>query len=144
MEKDGRADHKAGAGLSARNVRYIHTIISAALRDAVDAGLLPAGGQGTPADRQAGQVTEMHPWDAGPLAAFLAWSREHSELHAAWHVLAYTGMRRGELLALRWRDIDLDAATITVRRSAGLIRVKAEARRSRRAGQDRQAPRDRP
>lgn len=50
----------------------------------------------------------------------------HSELHAAWRVLAYTGMRRGELLALRWRDIDLDAATITVRRSAGLIRVKAE------------------
>lgn len=68
----------------------------------------------------------MHPWDAGQLAAFLAWSREHSELHAAWHVLAYTGMRRGELLALRWRDIDLDAATITLRRSAGLIRVKAE------------------
>jgi integrase len=68
----------------------------------------------------------MHPWDAGQLAAFLAWSREHSELHAAWHVLAYTGMRRGELLALRWRDIDLYAATITLRRSAGLIRVKAE------------------
>jgi integrase len=68
----------------------------------------------------------MHPCDAGQLAAFLAWLREHSELHAAWHVLAYTGMRRGELLALRWRDIDLDAATITLRRSAGLIRVKAE------------------
>jgi hypothetical protein len=29
-------------------------------------------------------------------------------------------------LALRWRDIDLDAATITIRRSAGVVRVKGE------------------
>jgi integrase len=41
-------------------------------------------------------------------------------------MLAYTGMRRGELLALRWRDIDLDAGTITVRRPAGLIRNAGE------------------
>jgi len=37
-----------------------------------------------------------------------------------------TGMRRGELLALRWRDMSLDAATITVRYSAGLIRNAGE------------------
>jgi integrase len=37
-----------------------------------------------------------------------------------------SGIRRGELLALRWRDIDLDAGTINVRRSVGLIRVKGQ------------------
>lgn len=37
-----------------------------------------------------------------------------------------TGMRRGELLALRWRDVDLDAATVSVRRSAGVVRVAGE------------------
>jgi integrase len=41
-------------------------------------------------------------------------------------VLARTGMRRGEALALRWRDVDLDAGTIAVRRSAGMVRVKGE------------------
>jgi integrase len=41
-------------------------------------------------------------------------------------VLAFTGMRRGEALALRWRDADLDAATARVRRSAGMIRNAGE------------------
>lgn len=67
----------------------------------------------------------MHPWTAEPLAAFLAWSAEHSsQLHPAWKVLAMTGMRRGECLALRRRDVHLHAATVSVRRSAGVIRNK--------------------
>ena len=37
-----------------------------------------------------------------------------------------TGMRRGEALALRWRDVDLDAATVSVRRSAGVVRNAGE------------------
>jgi integrase len=35
-------------------------------------------------------------------------------------------MRRGEALALRWRDVDLDAATLRIRRSAGMVRVAGE------------------
>ena len=35
-------------------------------------------------------------------------------------------MRRGELLALRWRDVDLDAATVSVRRSVGIVRPKGQ------------------
>ena len=37
-----------------------------------------------------------------------------------------TGMRRGEALALRWRDVDLEAGTVSVRRSAGMVRVAGE------------------
>jgi integrase len=128
LEKDGRADHRGGEGLSARTVRYVHTIISAALRDAVKADLLPANpaAKASPPTAKQAKAPEMHPWDARQLATFLAWARENSELAAIWHVLAFTGMRRGEALALRWRDVDLDAATVTVRRSAGLIRVAGE------------------
>ena len=69
----------------------------------------------------------MHAWAAAQLAAFLAWAARDGHAHApAWHTLAHTGMRRGEVLALRWRDIDLDAGTISVRRSAGMIRVAGE------------------
>jgi integrase len=35
-------------------------------------------------------------------------------------------MRRGELLALRWRDIDLERGIIAVRRSAGIVRLKGQ------------------
>lgn len=130
LETSGRADHRQGEGLSARTVRYVATILRAALAEAVAAGMLarnPADPErAKPPTAKEARAPEMHPWTAAQLAAFLAWSAEHSQLHAAWHVLAMTGMRRGELLALRWRDLDLDAATASVRRSAGVVRVKGQ------------------
>ncbi|SFU06965.1 Phage integrase family protein [Geodermatophilus amargosae] len=39
-------------------------------------------------------------------------------------LLAATGLRRGEAQALRWRDVDLDAARIAVRRSVGVVKEK--------------------
>lgn len=133
LEISGRADHRKGEGLSARTVRYVATILRAALGEAVAAGMLarnPADPErAKPPTAKEARAPEMHPWDAAQLGAFLDWSRENSQLHAAWHVLAMTGMRRGELLALRWRDLDLGAATVSVRRSAGVVRVKGEGAR---------------
>jgi integrase len=128
LERGGRADHKAGEGLSPRTVRYIHTILSAALGAAVKHHRLirnPAATASPPSAKQA-RAPEMHAWTAEQLAAFLGWSAASSQHHAACRLLAYTGMRRGEALALRWRDVNLDAGTVSVRRSAGVIRVKGE------------------
>jgi integrase len=130
LQRSGRRDYKGG-GLSARTVRYVHTILCSALSDAVSAGLLlrnPAADpkQAKPPTAKQAKAPEMHPWTAAQLAAFLAWSREHSDLHAAWHLLAMTGMRRGECLALRWRNIDLDGATVSIGHSVGVVRNKGE------------------
>jgi len=54
------------------------------------------------------------------LRAFLATARQH-RLSAFFHVAAYTGARRGELLNLRWPDVDLGAKTITVTGSTAVI-----------------------
>ena len=128
LERGGRADHKAGEGLSPRTVRYVHTILSAALGTAVKHHRLarnPAATASPPSARQA-RAPEMHAWTAEQLAVFTGWSAGSSQHHAGWRLLAYTGMRRGEALALRWRDVDLDGGAVSVRRSAGVIRVKGE------------------
>ena len=125
LEKSRRKDHKAGEGLSARTVRYIHTTIHGVLGHAVRDGLLlrnPADAATPPTAREA-KAPEMHPWAEEQLALFLDWAAEHSQHHALWYTLAYTGMRRGEALSLRWRDVDLERAAVAVRRTfARLIR----------------------
>lgn len=129
LERSGRRDHQSGAGLSASTVRYVHVILKAALRDAVDQGILasnPADKAKPPAARAA-KSPEIHPWSGPQLSTFLTWCRERGAAHAtAYHVLAYTGMRRGELLALRWRDLDMDAGRLAVRRSVGVVKVKGQ------------------
>jgi integrase len=47
---------------------------------------------------------------------------QNHRLGALWAVLTYTGLRLGEGLALRWQDVDLDAETLTVRRTVARIR----------------------
>jgi integrase len=130
LETGGRHDHKSGHGLSARSIRYTHTTLKAALREAVAQGLLatnPADKAKPPAAREA-KPPEIHPWTAQQLSRFLAWADEQQCPDATpWRVLAYTGVRRGEALALRWRDLDVDGARLSVRRSVGVIKNKGQA-----------------
>jgi integrase len=129
LERTGRADVKPPRGLSPRTVRYCHTILSAALSAAVKQRRLarnPAADAKPPTAREA-KAPEMQCWTAGQLAAFLAWSAGHSEWHPLWALLAASGARRGEALALRWRDLDLDTCTVSIRRSAGMVRDRGAA-----------------
>ncbi len=59
-------------------------------------------------------MSRLDHWTPDELAAFLAEIRG-TRLEAAWHLAAFGGLRTGELLALRWTDVDLDAARIDVR-----------------------------
>ena len=59
-------------------------------------------------------------WTIAQLQAFLATARQH-RLFAFFHLAAYTGARRGELLNLRWADVDLDAKKITISGSTAVI-----------------------
>jgi len=125
LEASGRADGMGG--LSARTVRYVHTIIHPGLGAAVRDGLLavnPAD-KADPPSAKAAVSPEMHFWTAGELRAFLEQrAQAQDELVIAWSLLAATGMRRGEALAVRWGDVDFDGARLSVRRSATVIKHK--------------------
>lgn len=59
---------------------------------------------------------EMTTWTAEQARAFLEGTAQH-ELQALFRLVLTFGLRQGELLALEWGDIDLDRATIAIRRT---------------------------
>jgi len=71
---------------------------------------------------------EPQAWTAQQLQAFMQAAPGHRLFPALW-LLASTGMRRSELLGLRWDDIDLRKARVSVNR--GLVAVAYELRESR-------------
>jgi integrase len=125
LEESGRADGQGG--LSARTVRYVYTILRSALSDAVRQGRLAVNptDRSTPPSPSEARPPEMQAWTAAELHRFLAWADvQDPDVAMGWRLLAATGMRRGEALALRWRDVDLDAGRLAVRRSVGVVKAK--------------------
>ena len=109
---------KVPGGLSAKTVRYIHTIIHKCLADAVDTGLVAmnTAERAKPPRPRARLASEIGFWEPHELRVFLESVQGH-RLEAAWHVAAMTGMRRGEVLGLRWKDVDFNGARISVRQA---------------------------
>jgi integrase len=114
-------DHPA-AGLSARTVRYIHTIIHAALKDALrwNRVVRNVADAATPPSAAAARALRPKAWTAEQLRGFLEYASE-SRLLPAWIFLATSGCRRGECLGLRWEDLDLDAGTAVISRQVTAI-----------------------
>ena len=112
---DGRRNG-AGGGLSPRTVRIIHGMLRKALADACRKGTLVrnVADLADPPKPSAYGRRELRIWNAGQLRQFLDDMSDH-RLHPAFFLAANTGMRRGEVLGLRWDDIDLDAARLSVR-----------------------------
>lgn len=127
-----RLAHPTGEtrALSPKTVLEIHLIVRAALADALRDEYvtrnvaLSARVPRPPAIR----TPEPQSWTAEQLQVFLRAAAGHRLFPAFW-TLAMTGMRRSELLGLRWSDIDLEAATLSINR--GLVAVGYDLHESR-------------
>ena len=113
---------KQPKGLSAKTVRNIHQIISSALKLANEQRLIarnPADGCALPkAERK-----EMQTLPVEQLTSFLREAKD-SGVFALYYIDLTTGLRRGELLGLKWSDIDLEKGDLRVQRQIGRINGK--------------------
>ena len=112
------------AGLSGRTIGLTLTLLRAVLRDAVAEGLVVrnvADGVSAPRHRAAGRSAFT-----APEVGVLADAARGDRLYPAW-LLTLTGLRRSEVLGLRWSDIDIEAGTVRIVRG----RVNLEHGRTR-------------
>jgi integrase len=116
--ESGKKNGRRG-GLSPRSVRYVHVILRRALRDALRWDKVTRN-VADAADPPKSRSPEIRVWSVEELRTFLH-HVQRDDLHGLYVLAAASGMRRGELLGLRWRDVDLDAGKVTVRRSATTI-----------------------
>jgi integrase len=109
----GRLDGKAG-GLAPRTRRHLHRVLSAALARAIESQLIARN----PCDVFKKRLPKVERCEMATLtaeqSARLLEAVRHS--HIYWPVLIAlaTGARRGEVLAIRWRNVDFDRGTIRI------------------------------
>ncbi len=109
-------------GLKSRTVRYVHTIIHAALKDALRWNRVARNAADAANPPSAGSTRQGRPdvWGADELRRFLGFVADSRYL-PPWVFLATTGCRRGEALGLKWTDLDLDKATAVISRQVTVV-----------------------
>jgi integrase len=103
------------SGLSGSTVQKIHHVLHKALAQAVRWDLIPRN----PSDNVKAPTPtpkEMHPLSATEAQKLLEATRG-DRLEALYVLAIHTGMRQGELLGLRWEDVDLDRKSLRIRRT---------------------------
>jgi integrase len=111
---------KLDSGLAPRTVNYIHTTLHKALKDAVSDGLVPRNAASVKAPRP--EKPEIHPLTREQARMFLDAARS-DRFEALYVVAIHCGLREGELLGLKWEDVDLETGTLHVRRTLSETRT---------------------
>lgn len=104
---------RRGESLSNGSLRRVHSTLRTALNAAVRRRLIPYNPANAVELPPTG-YNEVTVWTAAEVATFLETTRSDS-LFPLFHLVVVTGMRRGEVLGLRWQDVDLDRGLLTIR-----------------------------
>ena len=112
---------RSGHGLAPKTILEVHMIIRASLESALDRGLIDrnvAHAAHARLPRAGGTTARV--WSAVQLAQFLNAARSH-RLHPLLHLVAHTGMRRGELVGLKWSDLDTRTRRLAIQRTVQCV-----------------------
>ena len=128
-------NEKSASGLSPRTVQYMRAVLRRALGQALKWGLVKRN-VATLVDPPRSKRPTVRPLSPQQVATFLDAAGGH-RLEALFAAAIATGLRQGELLGLRWQDVDLDAGILHVRHAmqrvdGALTLVEPKTERSRR------------
>ncbi|ALD13135.1 tyrosine-type recombinase/integrase [Clavibacter capsici] len=131
----GLVDDLVAAGRGATTVRRIIAVVQGSLRAAYDDHLIelnPAAGVKLPRV----ETKDFEPWKPEQVGRFLDVAGEH-RLGAMFELAMFTGLRRGELLGLRWTDVDLTQRLLVVQNNrtqagADIVETSPKTRTGRR------------
>ncbi len=106
---------KLDAGLSPRTVQYVHVTLHKALKQAVMDGLIPRNSTEAvkPPQVRREEMRLLEPEQVKTLLEAVRGDR----LEGLYVLAVTTGLRQGELLGLKWEDVDLEDRTLRVRRT---------------------------
>jgi integrase len=117
-EKLSHGKANGEGGLNTRTVRHHIVCLHTALQNAVKTGLIirnPVDAITIPRPHR----HEMRTMDETDIHIFLEMAR-NTQYYALFYTLLFTGMRRSELLALKWHDVDLLLLQVSVNKSLHL------------------------
>jgi integrase len=125
LRTSGRADGKGG--LAPRTIGHAHRVLGSALRDAVRNEMII---KNVIADKSAPKVGDKEMTIVRDVPVFVELVRGHPHLFVPAMIALFTGLRIGEVLALRWSRVDLTRKVIEVRETveqtvAHGVRLKA-------------------
>jgi integrase len=106
---------KLDGGLSPRTVQYVHITLHKALKQAIADGLIPRNATEAVKPPQI-RREEMRPLTAEQVIVLFEVAKS-DRLEALYILAVTTGLRQGELLGLKWDDIDLEVGTLQVKRA---------------------------
>jgi integrase len=106
---------KLDSGLSPRTVQYLHAVLHRALKQAVRWGLVTRN-VSEAVDPPRVHREEIRPLSSTQARKLLETARD-DRLEALYVLAVHCGLRQGELLGLKWEDVDLERGTLQVRRT---------------------------
>ena len=118
LQETGRVHSRDGQspGLSARTVHGIHTTLHHALKTAMEQNLIP-NNPAAEVDPPKFIGAPMKVLTEAQLDTFMAAIEKDEFWHDFFYTAVTTGLRRGEICALRWEDFDAKQETLHVRRT---------------------------
>ena len=125
-----------GEKLSGRTVAYVGAVLKNALAYAVEVeGLIPKNvAKGVPVPKNDKKVNE--PFSVEEVRTFLSASKSH-RLYALFRLAIYTGARKGELLALKWSDLDFEHQSLVISKNRLVVRGENVVQASTKGGEGR-------